>query len=207
MKTFLISIIILIITCFSSAAVATMINPWDQVSMTVDGSKYIMTNQDSTGEWDVYQTFCLERYEYFNPGTVYNVASVTDYAEAGGVDLDEPIDYTPGKDYISDTTKWLYASYFEGDFGIQTNELSYMVQKAIWHEEDELADSTAWDILTDGIIDFSTSGWDIKVINLEQKGAYVQSQLVGAPVPEPATMLLFGFGLLGLAGTFRQKNM
>jgi len=28
----------------------------------------------------------------------------------------------------------------------------------------------------------------------------------GAPVPEPATILLFGFGLLGMAGVSRRKN-
>ena len=46
--------------------------------------------------------------------------------------------------------------------------------------------------------DSSQSGWD--------KKSDANIQIFGSPVPEPTTLILLGFGLLGMAGVSRRKN-
>ncbi len=167
---------------------------------------------DST-EGDFFNSFCVERNEYLNQNGLYNVDSVTNYAENGGKGYDDGGQSTATKDYISDVSIWLYASYFDGLFGERSYALGSDIQDAIWFEEDEFSDNNAsmfdnWKSFVDlanNDFSISGSGWDIQVVNLSRDGVYAQSQLAGAQVPEPSTLALFGIGLLGLTGFGRRK--
>ena len=99
-----------------------------------------------------------------------------------------------------------------------------MVQNAIWYAEDEYYNDTDrkilkkdYDLLISsvfgtGTTDFTVDGWDIKVVNIVSKtSGDNQSQLVGeripsSPVPEPASMLLLGLGLTGLAAARKKAK-
>ncbi len=160
-----------------------------------------------------YVSFCLEKGEYINPNstTEYTIASVADYASNGGSPT--------GQDDLSEATKWVYWNYMFGSFTYNgttvkrgEGNLAQYVQDTIWYLEDEIdqltGDSKAFfdAVITDNSVLTEDLANRVKVLNLELNGAKKQSQIVADPVPEPATMMLFGAGLAGLAGFGRRRN-
>lgn len=152
-----------------------------------------------TGGGQSFQTFCIEAREYIGlPGSYYG-------------SIDPKVWYSSGdsstRGIIADETKKLY-SYFLDNYGTLTNADKSNIQLAIWDYQGQ----PDYDGLQ-GLNPFYIAAPDYKLthnvlaLNLWTNvdgyvyGSRAQSMLM---VPEPASMLLFGLGLLGLAGIRRK---
>ena len=164
---------------------------------------------DLPGTASDFLTFCLEADEYFTPGENLLVGAIATSAQDGGVN-------TNSGDPISGTTAFLYSRFRAGDTSYGNGAL---LQEAIWFLEGERTTrgAAAAGLIAQAQMDMSAIGWgvdylgNVRVANLYRGANYAtfaQDMLVTTSVPEPATLLLMGLGLLiGTRGRKRRATV
>jgi hypothetical protein len=158
-----------------------------------------------------FETFCVEKNEYFNPGSTYYY-SISDGAINGGISGGNP-------DPLSIGSAWLYSQFAHGTLagydystlgGSSTSAAS--LQEAFWWLEGEVSGqnfANSFETAVVGQFGSATNAmannngsYGVAVVNIWGDARHTQlaqDQLVLAPVPDGGTTaLLLGMGLVGL---------
>jgi hypothetical protein len=174
-----------------------------------DGGEFLLTVGDSN-----YIGFCLEISEHVNYNNIYNFTA-SDVVTSGGPGATIP----EGGDRLDYKTEWAMFQYvnnydwFKNLLNISENDaLAAAMQVAIWFFEEEInTDNSLYLTYQTAINTISEKATDqygnfVTALNLTSNRTMNQSMLIADPVPEPATMLLFGTGIMALASVARRKR-
>jgi hypothetical protein len=167
---------------------------------------YDQTKTSNFEQAGTFQTFCIEWNEHVSSGGTYN-AILNSNAIQGGVG--------PAGDPISVGTAYLYYEFAKGtltyNYGANRTDTADQLQKAIWFLEGEISDpgANAYLTLVNGLFGNpmadANGAYGVYALNLYNADGSLAQDVLIVTTPEPMTMIIFGLGLIGLAGLRRKE--
>jgi hypothetical protein len=186
----------------SSVSMANPINDpvyFDEITLISTSPTFTFTSLTH----GTFETFCLERYENIQIGQTYIA-----YSNAGAVKGGVPSGFNP----VNPETAYLFTDWKYHLSGTVYNDAA--LGMAIWILQDQISEADAlakWGSyamkLANGYIalaaaqDWTSTHGVVALNDYTLKGGLAQDMLY---VPEPMSLLLLGFGLLGLGITRRK---
>jgi hypothetical protein len=167
-------------------------------SGTLGGGAFTVHDVSDSAVTD-FLTFCVQESQYIDYSHSFRVGSITNYA-----------DDAAGHDPLEAETAWIMSNFARGLLGAySSNDIQWSVWKLEGEQSNNWGNSAA---LIDVAHAAVLGGWSndgVEVLNLFwADGTPAQDQLVYSPtaVPEPATVVLLGTGLLALVHSRRRSK-